>query len=405
MEAMEQEAQQAERKSVAVVTPLAHAFDSSAFDSSAFDYRAVHERAPVERIAGSRLFRGVQTPPAFGDAPAELRAALVGAVVHDLGWRRRIAVTGEDRLRWLSGMVTNHVAGLAENASNYNLVLNAQGRIQGDCCVWRGADASLELEMDEEQREALTTHLERFIIMDDVELKPRVGWTALGVAGPQAMAVLQRALVSDVSSMQSGAWTGTVLRGAAETSVEIRRETGRQSGHWELWCREESVWTAWQALQEAGAQAVGCEAVERLRIVQGVPAFGVDFGGDTLPQETALDEALHFAKGCYLGQEIVERIHSRGQVHRHVRALEMFAEEQEPVAGIELSRADEPGKPAARVSSVACVDMDGARRWFALGMVRTEADAAELQYAGGRARVRRGGVDDRIERTRSKGTE
>ena len=368
MEAMEQEA---EKIPATVVTALA--------------------RAVGGRGLENRLFRGALTPVAFGDAQAELRAAFTGAIVHDLGWRRRIEVTGEDRLRWLGGMVTNHVAGLAENTSNDNLVLNAQGRIQGNCCVRRGAGMSLDLEMDEEQRPGLTEHLERFIIMDDVELKLREGWTALGVAGPQAEAILQRVLTTDVASMQPGACQRTALRGVgtAEIDVEIRRETGRQSSHWELWCREENVGTVWRVLEDSGAQPVGCQTVEQMRIVEGVPAYGVDFGADTLPQEAGMDETLHFSKGCYLGQEIVERIHSRGQVHRHVRRIELIPVEHAPVAGMKLCRVDQPEKPVAKVTSVACVNLLGEQRWYALGMVRAEAEMAELQYLGGRARVLR----------------
>ena len=369
--------------------------EAAAKPQSGAEVAEISSGTPLPRaLAGSGLrrgaYRGVETVAAFGGAEAELRAARCGAVVHDLGWRRRVAVAGEDRMRWLSGMVTNHVAGLGDGEGNFNLVLNAQGRIQGDCRVWRtGAGPELELEVDENQREALLGHLERFIIMDDVELRPVTGWTALGVTGPEAGRVLQGALQADAQAMQPGGLLASALRGPdAATAVEVRRETGRQSGHWSVWCREADAAAVWQALETAGAQPVGCETVERLRIVEGMPAFGVDFAGDTLPQETALDEALHFAKGCYLGQEIVERIHSRGQVHRHVRALEIFPDGQKPAVGMELSRADAPEKPVAKLTSVTSVEMDGARRWFALGMVKAEAEtgAGELQYAGGRAR-------------------
>src|SRR5579859_4966112 len=109
------------------------------------------------------------TPQEF-DAPAEEIAALArGAAAHDLGWMRRVGVRGEDRFRWLSGMVTNMVNDLPSGAGAWNLVLNAQGRIQGDLTVWREGD-ELELEIAADQYEKLMAHLDRFIIMDDVEL-------------------------------------------------------------------------------------------------------------------------------------------------------------------------------------------------------------------------------------------
>ena len=99
----------------------------------------------------------------------EIAAQAQGAAAHDLGWMRRVAVHGEDRFRWLSGMVTNTVVDLATDSGAWNMVLNAQGRIQGDLTVWREGD-KLELEIAADQYDRLLGHLEHFIIMDDVEL-------------------------------------------------------------------------------------------------------------------------------------------------------------------------------------------------------------------------------------------
>src|ERR1700757_5302286 len=138
-------------------------------------------------------FRGVLTPCEF-DAPAEEIAALARfAAAHDLGWMRRVNVRGEDRFRWLSGMVTNTVNDLPANGGAWNLVLNAQGRIQGDLTVWRDGDA-LELVIAADQYEKLLAHLDRFIIMDDVELVAHdaAAETTVGLTGPQAREVLAR---------------------------------------------------------------------------------------------------------------------------------------------------------------------------------------------------------------------
>src|SRR5580658_4099638 len=115
------------------------------------------------------VYRGVMTPREL-DAPTTESAALAtGSAMHDLGWLKRVAVRGEDRFRWLSGMVTNMVNELGTNTGAWNLVLNAQGRIQGDLTVWREAD-EIELEIEASQLDRLMAHLERFIVMDDVEL-------------------------------------------------------------------------------------------------------------------------------------------------------------------------------------------------------------------------------------------
>ena len=349
--------------------------------------------APDAAAPQTMSYRGVATVASFGDVDAEACAARTGVVVFDLGWRRRLEVVGEDRMRWLNGMVTNAVSDLVAGTSNYNLVLNAQGRIQGDCCIWRGHSAdTLLLEIAEDQFETLHTHLDRFIIMDDVVLQPLQGWTALGLSGPHAVALLDRIFPSagGCGSMLPGMWKQVAAKeelGATAIPVDLRRETGGQAQHWNLWCREADVAALWQLLRDAGANPIGGEAVERLRVVEGVPAFGIDFAGDTLPQETAIEDALHFSKGCYLGQEIVERIRSRGQVHRHLRTLEIFPEEQAPVAGLELTDAN--GKPLVRVTSVAPWNCNGNTQWFALGMVRAEAEIGSptLRYAGGSARL------------------
>jgi len=96
------------------------------------------------------VYRGVITPLGLAARPTEIEALVYGAAVHDLGWLRRVKVRGEDRFRWLSGMVTNTVNDLAGNAGAWNLVLNAQGRIQGDLAVWRSGE-TLELEIAVDQ--------------------------------------------------------------------------------------------------------------------------------------------------------------------------------------------------------------------------------------------------------------
>ena len=375
--------------------------------------------AQTPAAAGAPLtdYRGVLTVASFASEAAETAAAFDSAVVYDLGWQQRVAVTGEDRVRWLNGMVTHNVAALCAHppeatsagVGNYNFVLNAQGRIQGDCRVWRiwsdGQDR-LELELAAYQSARLMAHLEHFIIMDDVELTPLAGWTALGLTGPKAAAVLQAAAQNALNPAVDPAFDpaaitpGTLSQGTAQVGhlrpaanaqpipVLVRRNSGRQANHLTLWCRSEDAHAAWLALLHSGATAIGAHTVERLRIVEGAPAFGVDFADDTLPQETGIDDALHFTKGCYLGQEIVERIRSRGQVHRHIRSLELFPAQQPPAPGQELS--DDDAKGIGKLTSVTCVQLEGAQRWFALALVRAEAEAAARvwTYPGGQARFR-----------------
>src|SRR5579859_6547782 len=150
-----------------------------------------HATPLAETLAASTLvpYLGVLTPQHLDAPEAETAALFQGAAVHDLGWLRHVSVRGEDRFRWLSGMVTNAVETLPDHSGAYNLVLNAQGRIQGDAQTWRSGD-SIELETTANQAEALLAHLDRFIIMDDVELAPVEGQSALGLTGPESTRLL-----------------------------------------------------------------------------------------------------------------------------------------------------------------------------------------------------------------------
>ena len=333
--------------------------------------------------AGPELvaYRGSLTPREL-DAPGRETAALVSrAAVHDLGWLRRVAVRGEDRFRWLSGMVTNTVNELCENAGAWNLVLNAQGRILGDLHVWREGD-ELTLTIAADQYDRLLAHLERFIIMDDVELAPLSDQSALGLAGPLAAGVMARlGLPAPAESLSCAraAWNGTDLR--------VVRGYGVLAPHYELWGAAAEIPDLWRSLIDAGATPLGAATLEAFRIAEGIPAYGIDIAERDLPQEVvpqaqsappqvAQMQALSFNKGCYLGQEIVERIRSRGSVHRHLRQLDLSG--TVPAAGAEL-RLD-GGAIAGQITSAAELPLTTGNRIFALGMIRGEAELRNQSF-------------------------
>jgi folate-binding protein YgfZ len=316
------------------------------------------------------VYRGVLTPREL-DAPAAESAALAtSAAGHDLGWLKRVAVRGEDRFRWLSGMVTNAVNDLGDNAGAWNLVLNAQGRIQGDLTAWREGD-QLELEIAADQVERLLAHLERFIIMDDVELVPLNGEAALGLTGSAANEVLERLslpVLSEPMTVSRVEWNGIDLR--------IARVHGNLAAHYELWAPEAQLGNLWRSLRTAGATPVGSASFEAFRIAEGIPAYGIDMVERDLPQETSQMRALSFSKGCYLGQEIVERIRSRGNVHRHLRQLVLTG--PVPPGGTDLIL--DGGTVAGQIRSAAELPLASGSRIFALGMMRAEAEMGDQSF-------------------------
>ncbi len=328
-------------------------------------------------------YRSVLTPRELDAPTTETGALTAGVAVHDLGWLRRVAVRGEDRFRWLSGMVTNTVNDLASNAGAWNLVLNAQGRIQGDLVTWREGD-NLELVISADQYDKLLAHLEHFIIMDDVELvplgqEPGAAETCLGVTGPKADEVLARIGLPTLPEPMTATrveWNGLDLR--------VLRGYGAAAKHYELWTPAAGVKRLWLALSTGGATPVGSTILDAFRIAEGIPLYGVDIVERDLPQETSQMRALHFNKGCYLGQEIVERIRSRGNVHRHLRSLELTG--PLPAAGTELKL---DGAAVGQITTAAELPLAAGSRNFALGMIRAEAETRNepLAYSAGTARL------------------
>jgi folate-binding protein YgfZ len=357
------------------ILPHAPADISTDVLESALD--ALPAPTPTPLAAALRLhaaalapYCGAETPRAFSSSRDELRALLHAAAVHDLGWRRRVDIFGEDRLRWLNGMLTNAVQALPEHHGNYNFVLNAQGRIQGDCDVFRLPDRLL-LHTTAAQLPTLLAHFDRFIIMDDVDLRPVPALTAVGLAGPQAPQVLAALGIAPGAAGEPGLF---ILQDAtlAGISVQLIQTFSPRVPRFELWFASRHTAALWTALTAAGAQPAGLDALEALRVFEAAPLYGVDITGRDLPQETSQTRALHFAKGCYLGQEIVERVRSRGAVHRR---FAQFSLSDLPVrlpadlypTALTATTAEE--KPIGRLTSAARLG----EAVYALGVARTEA--------------------------------
>jgi folate-binding protein YgfZ len=315
--------------------------------------------------ASLRELGGALSFPTFSDLSQELAALTEGSGIFDLGYRGQIAVSSADRLRWLNGMLTNNIQGLVEDTGNYSFVLNAQGRIQGDCDAFRMANHLLVI-TDRSQIPALLAHFDHYIIMDDVAIEDiSETRTALGLAGALAPQLLTALGITTLPTATPDAlW----LLQTRVCGVPVQLVGGYPTAlpRFELWCANENVRTLWEVLLTAGAIPCGLRAAETLRVLEGIPRYGIDITSRDLPQETSQSRALHFSKGCYLGQEIVERIRSRGQIHRR---LAQFTLSSEP-AGVPLElTASGENTPLGRITSAA--QYQGTH--FGLGIVRSEA--------------------------------
>ena len=316
-------------------------------------------KTPLQDVTAARGAQfgdehGWQVPESFGAPEEEYRALKQGAGLVDLSGRGKIAVTGEDRVRWLHGMVTNDIKGLAAGQGSYCFVLTAQGRIIADLQALVEAERIL-LDCEPFLTAKLISVLEHYIIMDRVELAdltPKLG--TIGVEGPQAAETVHSALGSRELPQNS------LDHIAAGENVVLRADRG----YWVL-APVPGLPGLWQRLEEAGARPVGFQALETVRIEAGVPRYGVDIEETTLPQETGQMRAIHFNKGCYIGQEIVERIRSRGHVNRQLIGLKAANGNLKAGARVEVE-----GKEIGRVTSVARSPALG--RAIALAYLRRE---------------------------------
>ena len=235
-----------------------------------------------------------------------------GAAWLDLDTRGRILARGRDRARLLHNLTSNEVKKMVPGDSCYAFLLNPQGRIQADLHLLCLADHFL-LDTDPGLREKVFQHIRRYIIADQVELEDVTGNTAsIGVEGPAA-AELKPA--------------------PGDYTIAPFTVTG-QPGY-RIYCSPESKAGLIAQLESQGVKHATHEDARLARIENGKPLYGEDIRDMSLPQETQQMQAISFTKGCYLGQEIVERIRSQGRVNKKLERLELDGAEP-PAPGTKL---------------------------------------------------------------------
>jgi folate-binding protein YgfZ len=330
-------------------------------------------------------YRGAVAAARFGDPQAEWAELRAGCGVYDLGYRAKISLTGADRVRWLNGMVTNNIRDLAADRGVYAFLLNPQGHILGDLYSYNRGDSIL-IDTDRSQLEKILATFDHYIIMDDVEVKNLSDeLTALGIAGPKARDVLNKAGIAVPEMQPLQAVEATCECDCDCVKCTVVRGQDSETESYDLWLSPSEVSKTWDALLAAGASPVGFEAIELQRIVSGVPLYGVDIRERDLPQETEQERALNFNKGCYVGQEIIERIRSRGAVHRKFSGFIA-----DGVAAIPPGNKIVAGeKEVGEITSVAALDLRGVKKTVALGYLRREVSTPgrEVVIAGVKAIV------------------
>jgi glycine cleavage system T protein len=287
-------------------------------------------------------------PAHFGNSAAEYEAVRSAVGLFDLPQRGLLQVTGPDRLPFLQGMVSNDLRAIKPGDGQYAAFLNQQGKVVADVRILR-SNSSFYLDVWHSSRETIMEHLNRYLVADEVEITDRFDdYQLISVQGPRSKALLQ------------DFFGGTELPDrpmqhimVPETKVCVMCASHTGEDGFDLYVRNFELIDLARALTEKGAafsaRWVGVDAQEILRLEAGIPRYGIDFTEDNLLLETGLRDAVSFTKGCYLGQEVVERVRSRGHVNKRLVGLLMDGLDL-PVAGASVV-ADE--REVGRVTSSA----------------------------------------------------
>jgi folate-binding protein YgfZ len=319
----------------------------------------------VERASGAAFarFADSELPARFGDLQNEWTAVRQHCGLLDARFRSLLRLTGGDRITFLQGMVSNDVARLHDGEGTYAALLTQQGKVVSDLRVYLLADEAW-LDVPAARAQAVRESLERYIIADDVEFVSDDAWMPLiAVEGPEAAKVVHAATGESVDQ-----WSPFAHRELRFEGMRIRLVAASHSGErGYLAFGDPAISTIlWQRCRTAGAQPVGMEALDVLRVETGIPWYGRDMDDSTLISEVGLESAISYTKGCYLGQEVVERVAARGQVHRKLVGL-VCDGSAAPPAGATLVR---DGKEVGAIASA--VWSPARQAVIALGYVRRE---------------------------------
>lgn len=345
----------------------------------------------LHREAGAQVgdYFGAALPARFGDFPAEYRNATKTVAVVDTNLRAIFALTGPDRTRYLNAVTTGNIRDLQAGQSAPGLLLNAQGHILAELDTLALEDRLLVLG-HAFVRERTAQTLDKFIIMDDAALSDETDATCtLAIEGPTAPAAFEQLTGLELGKLAPGEHREVAV-GAAGARVFCRvwRHSLYGMTGVEFLAPRQSLFALWVALagaaRDQGGAPVGWETINSARLEAGVPWFGADFDEHSIPHEAGLEGThISFTKGCYTGQEIVERVRSRGHVNRRLTGLR-FESAEAPKAGTVLTAG---GAETGHVTSGAFSPLLG--KPIGLGYVRREYNApgTALQFEGGPAEV------------------
>ena len=261
---------------------------------------------------------GWQLADHFGDVAAEYETVRKRAGLFDLSHRALLRFTGSDRVSFLQGMLSNDVRLLKMFDGQQAAILTQQGKVIADVRVLCAMN-SLYLDFWEFLKDKILGHLHRYLVADDVEiLDSNEQWKFLSLQGPGAPNLLGE-VFTDTPLPTEPNQHGMVQFDGAPICL-VRADHSGHNG-FDLIVQNAQLMGVANRVTDLGAGWVGERAQNILRVEAGMPRYGVDFSEDNLLLEVGLEDSYSYSKGCYLGQEVVERIRSRGHVNRKLCGL------------------------------------------------------------------------------------
>jgi len=316
--------------------------DSSLFTSPLADYH-------LSQGATLGDYHGGLVPWRFTDPVAEHKAVREASGLFDFSFRGKFAMKGRDHAKFLHRMVSNDIQRLAAGQGTYATLLNPHGHILVDMRLYCNEDRFF-VDTDADLRDKALLGLKRYVIGDQVEFEP-LDLYALAFQGPRSRLLLEKTLHINLPAMREFDHFATNYAGIP---VRVVRASSTGEEGYEVWVGAKGLLAVWGAAcgqaPTYGMLPCGTQALETLRIEAGIPRYGQELGEDTIPNEAGLWNALSFSKGCYVGQEIVERARSRGHVNWKLMGL-IVESEVPPPSGEKLVR---EGREIGEVTS-SCV--------------------------------------------------
>jgi len=270
-----------------------------------------------------------------------------------------LVIGGRHRTRWLHGMITQDVNKLAPGEGRYGCVVDIKGKVQHDFQLFNDHDGeALLMLMDTERITPMVDALRNYIVAERITFDAQTDETAiLTVQGPASDDLVGQP-EADLSLVD---WDGHAIRIA-------RHRRGLHSGY-DLIVPTAAVDGVRKRLTDHGALPVSEEDLEIVRIEAAIPRYGVDVDNRIIPLEAGMLDAIHWEKGCYVGQEVLARMFHRGHTNKELRQLAISGKTL-PAAGAEIFSAANSAKACGRITS--SVYSPAQQSVLALGYVRRE---------------------------------